>query len=185
MEEYKLIEGHENYSVSNFGNVRNNKTGKNLKGWITEKGYKRIELTGKRYYVHRLVAIGFIPNSNNKLFVDHINNDRTSNRVTNLRWVTHQENCYNTSITSKNKSGHKGVGWCKNLNKWRASIKHNQKSYHIGYFDKIEDAFLARQQKANELFGEFTNASERIVNLNINLPPSTKLNININVEGQH
>jgi hypothetical protein len=165
MEEYKLIEGHENYSVSNFGNIKNDKTGKNLKAWFNEKGYKIVELSGKRYKVHRLVAIAFVPNSHNKPFVDHIDNDRTNNRVANLRWVTNQENSFNTSITTKNTSGHKGVDWYKKLNKWRASIGHNQKSYHIGYFDKIEDAVLARQQKANELFGEFTNASERIVKI--------------------
>ncbi len=47
--------------------------------------------------------------------------------------------------------------------------------------DKNE-AIRVRQLKANELFGEFTNACEKIVNLNIKIPKNTKLNININIE---
>lgn len=51
--------------------------------------------------LHRLIAQTFIPNPENKPCIDHINTDRTDNRVENLRWVTHKENC-NNSIT-KNK----------------------------------------------------------------------------------
>ena len=47
--------------------------------------------------VHRLIALTFIPNPENKPQVDHINRDPKDNRVTNLRWVTAKENCANRS----------------------------------------------------------------------------------------
>jgi hypothetical protein len=183
MEEiYKVIKGYENYSVSNYGNVRNNKSGKILKASFDKYGYKKIDLNRKSVTVHRLVSQAFIPNPNNKKCVDHIDNDRANNNVNNLRWVTNQENNYNRSVTNNNMSGHKGIRWYKTRNKWRAEIMHNYKQYHLGYFDKLEDAVKARQEKANELFGEYTHHSERIVNLNIKIPPNTKLNINVTVE---
>jgi hypothetical protein len=183
MEEiYKNIKGHENYSVSNFGNVRNNKNGNILKAPLDKYGYQRLRINGKMFRVHRLVAETFIPNQDNKKCVDHIDNDRTNNNVNNLRFVTHQENSFNKSISKNNSSGTKGISYYKPTNKWVAHIMYNKKQYNLGYFDKLEDAILARQKKANEIYGEFTHSSERIVNLNIEIPKNTQLNINIKVK---
>jgi hypothetical protein len=60
-------------------------------------------------YIHRLVALAFIPNHENKRVVDHINRNRTDNRVENLRWVTHSENKVNTGLYKCNKLGHKNI----------------------------------------------------------------------------
>ena len=86
----------ENYSVSNLGRVRNDKTNHIIKPDKEEKGYCRlsVKIGGKRKHfpIHRLVAIAFIPNPNNKSQVDHIDNDKNNNRVDNLRWVSNKEN---------------------------------------------------------------------------------------------
>lgn len=109
MEEWKIIEGFENYSVSNKGNVKNNKRNKKLKPQIDDQGYKRVKLylNGKPYckQIHRLVALAFIPNPENKPCVDHIlpiMNGGT-NEVENLRWVTWKENS-NNELSIKNGS---------------------------------------------------------------------------------
>lgn len=95
--EWKLIAGFGGtYSVSNYGEVRNNKTGKLMKPRKNETGYLRINLTKngkpKCMRVHRLVAQAFIPNPENKLQVNHIDFNRENNCVSNLEWVTNQEN---------------------------------------------------------------------------------------------
>lgn len=65
-------------------------------------GYLIVDLSGILKSVHRLVAEAFIPNPENKPCVDHINGNRADNRVENLRWVSHKENCNNPNTKYKN-----------------------------------------------------------------------------------
>lgn len=65
------------------------------KGSLLKTGYRRVNLMGKVYLVHRLVAETFIPNPENKPFIDHINQIRDDNTIENLRWATVAENGYN------------------------------------------------------------------------------------------
>ena len=93
------------YSVSNMGRVRNNNTGNVLKPVDYGKGYTKVNLRygGKEHnrQVHRLVAIAFIPNPENKPQVNHKNGVHDDNRVVNLEWVTGEENrrhAYDTGL---------------------------------------------------------------------------------------
>ena len=83
------------YKISNFGRVKNNKN-RILKIGTHRDGYKQICLRkNKKQYtrkIHRLVAIAFIPNPDNKPVVNHIDEDKTNNRVDNLEWMTIKEN---------------------------------------------------------------------------------------------
>jgi hypothetical protein len=164
MEEYRKIKGFENYEVSNIGNVRNVETGRILKQSTDKKGYKKLGLRkdNVKYTsrVHRLVAEAFIPNPNNKQFVDHI--DNKSNNVNNLRWATSCENMHNRITNKNNTSTIKGVSFDNKCRKWYAYISFGGRKITIGYFDNLEDAKLARQKKAAELFGVFTNHIEKI-----------------------
>ena len=104
---WKTITDFPLYEVSDAGEVRNVVTGKMLKGGLNSHGYPRVMLYPgrKRMSVHRLVAVCFIENPENKPFVDHIDRDRTNNRITNLRWATQSENAQNTDYWVRKTDG--------------------------------------------------------------------------------
>ena len=77
----------------------------------------------KSYNIHRLVCRTFINNPDNKECVDHKNNDKTNNHISNLRFATSKENNQNSSIRLDNTSKVKGVNFDKKAKKWRAQIK--------------------------------------------------------------
>jgi hypothetical protein len=163
---WRDIKGYEGlYQISNLGNVRNTKTLRILKPRINTHKYKHIDLrrNGKRksLNIHRPIALAFIPNPENKLFVDHINNIRSDNSLKNLRWVSYQENNRNSSLSKNNTSRIKGVSFHKRRNRWYAHITINGKQMHLGYFQNIGDAKEARQRKAKELFGIYINKCEQ------------------------
>lgn len=78
--------------------------------------------------------------------VDHINRNRLDNRKINLRVVTQQENLQNKSVYKSNKSGYPGVKWNKKLGKWQVQITRNKKRVHLGVFDELQDAVVARKK---------------------------------------
>ena len=82
-----------NYQVSECGLVMNTRTGKILKPFNDWRGYHKVDVDGKQYKLHRLVASRFLPSpTEEKLVVDHIDHDRLNNNAYNLRWVTTKEN---------------------------------------------------------------------------------------------
>lgn len=83
------------YSISDNGEFRNDTSNKTLKPEIHHKGYLRISAHGvKPRFIHRLVAIHFIPNPDNLPQVNHIDGDKLNNNVSNLEWCTNKENSY-------------------------------------------------------------------------------------------
>ena len=103
------------YEISNIGTVKNLKTGKLLSTYVADKNkYRYVSLTVNhvqyRKTIHRLVAIAFIPNPENKPEVNHINCKKWLNWVGNLEWNTRQENADNAVKDGLMLSGSKQPG---------------------------------------------------------------------------
>lgn len=117
-EEWKPVVGYEGlYEVSNLGRVRsldrmswNGKSywlqkGKILNPGFDMYGYKYVNLykncNGKKYYIHRLVASAFIPNTDNLPVINHINEIKTDNRAENLEHCTQKHNMEHSGCIKK------------------------------------------------------------------------------------
>ncbi|EBN6978918.1 HNH endonuclease [Salmonella enterica] len=125
-------------------------------GWINGNGYLQTSVSGENVLVHRIIwemHNGKIPNG---MEIDHINHDRTDNRIENLRIVNHKDNHKNVSMQSNNKTGVCGVCFIERCNKFRASIKVDGVTIYLGYFSSIDDAKNARK-KANDRFNFHKN----------------------------
>ena len=162
---YVQIKDFPNYCVSNLGNIKYIKTNTILKQRFDKYGYKRVNLYDKNRKIltkrtHRLVIEAFKENVENKLCVDHIDNNRENNNICNLRYATHQENTRNSKIRKNSTSGIKGITYHKASNKWQARITIDGLEIHLGLFGNIEDAKLARVNKVKQVFGEFANKCE-------------------------
>lgn len=97
------IKNHPNYAISNLGRAKNLITEKELPKTDNGKGYERITLDAKNYYVHRIVAENFIGEIQKDDEIDHINCDKKDNKVSNLRIVTPKENMNNPLTVKKMK----------------------------------------------------------------------------------
>ena len=111
-------------------------------------GYIRIGIGGKLYYVHRLIMMAFVGESDQE--VDHINRIKTDNRFENLRYCTRTENNLNMDRVDNAKGCH----FDKRRNKWQSQIRINGKLKHLGMFDNEEDArqayLEAKDKHSNE-----------------------------------
>ena len=106
------------------------------------------------YLAHHLVWLlktGTYPEAD----IDHANGIRHDNRFSNLRLATRAQNNANATVPRHNRSGHKGVSWSTEKKRWKAEIKFDGVKHHIGYFEELEAAALAREKAAQKLHGEF------------------------------
>lgn len=115
-------------------------------------GYYVIGLKRKVYQAHRLAWLychGSFPDG----FIDHINRERSDNRLANLRVATRSQNGMNQTIHRDNRTGFKGV--YKALGRFGAQIKCDGRVRHLGYFSTAAEASSAYQAFASKQWGEF------------------------------
>jgi len=119
------VDNFPDYLISNEGKVWSKRRKIYLKEQTLKNGYKFIGLRKdnkqKNFLIHRLIGIHYIPNPENKPTIDHINRNRSDNRVENLRWATQKEQNENRKeycIRSDNSSGHKNISYCKRYKRW-------------------------------------------------------------------
>lgn len=105
-------------------------------------------------FMHRLIM-----SAPKGMQVDHINGNGLDNRKSNLRICTQSENNKNMFLSSKNKSGYKGVSWHKYANKWRATAKDKYKQVHLGLFENKIDAARAYDDYVVKNYGEFARTN--------------------------
>lgn len=112
----------------------------NKAGHIAGRGYLYIGFNGKVYSAHRLAWLyvyGQIPEND----IDHINGEKTDNRINNLRDVETVINCQNRrAARDGSRSGIMGASWHKRIGKWAAQIRIGGKPTHLGYFTTPEEA---------------------------------------------
>ncbi len=93
-----------------------------------------------KMYMHRAVLIRMGLRGAD---TDHIDGDKLNNTRRNLRPATRQQNIFNTGLRANNTSGHRGVQWCRDRNKWTAMIKINGKNIRLGRFNTKEEVAKA------------------------------------------
>ena len=107
--------GIDNYFVSNYGRIKKKEEIRKLKP--NAHGYIKIKINNKSYSVHRLVALVFIPNIENKEFVNHIDGNKTNNKLTNLEWATCLENNIHKINNNLSNTTKKVIQYDINMNK--------------------------------------------------------------------
>ena len=119
------------------------------------EGYVRIRLSemGDRFFAHNIIWEMFNEKVPSGMYVDHINGNRSDNRIENLRLVTKSQNCQNQKMHTNNKSGFKNVSWHSHRNKWVVSIQVKGKRKHLGHYDDLELADLVAQEARNKYHG--------------------------------
>ncbi len=111
---------------------------KMIKFSLNSCGYLHCEINKKMFLKHRLVIQAYnldfiISDSSKNNIIDHIDGNKQNNNITNLRVVTHQQNCMN-------RTRDKGYCWNKQRGKWLARIYVNGKSIHLGYHITEQEA---------------------------------------------
>ncbi len=105
----------------------------------------------KNYYIHRLIWL-WVYGEWPPMDIDHVNRDRTDNRLANLRLTTESQNIHNQP--ARNPVGLKGV-WQQKSGNWAAGITKDRKRVHLGTYDTPELAYEAYCRAADSLHGEF------------------------------
>lgn len=123
------------------------KIGSQAGGLNPVTGYLHVKVLKRNRLAHRI--IWDMHNPENIVLpgeeIDHINHDKTDNRIENLRKVSGAVNQRNRPQHCDNTSGITGVCWYKRYKCWRVQIRANGKPKHIGYFENFEDAVAARK----------------------------------------
>jgi hypothetical protein len=123
-------------------------------GATDSKGHRQIRFKMRLYLAHRLAWVmthGRWPDRE----IDHINRNRSDNRLSNLRECSHRENSANRSMYKNNKSGVLGVCYYPKYQKWVAYIRADGRHKSLGYFDSLEDAEKARKDAEATFYGKF------------------------------
>ena len=139
---------------------------------LTTAKYAQSVIDGDHIRLHR-----FILNAADDVLIDHINNNKLDNRTENLRISNSGNNSHNRKKNPNASSKYYGVSFEKKSQNWKSEIRKDNKRYNIGNFKTEQEAAIAYNKKATELYGEFAKLNiiepednsiiEQIANLQI------------------
>lgn len=122
-------------------------------GQLNKHGYYYVTFKQKRYRLHRLIYMyhhGEMP-----MFIDHIDNVPTNNKIENLRPATHKQNMQNMKKSKSNTSGVKNVSWSRAARKWCVRMTIENVHKHLGLFDDLELAELVAIEARTKFHKQF------------------------------
>jgi hypothetical protein len=122
-------------------------------GCVKPSGYAQCKLDGVYYYLHRLAWLyvyGNFPKS-----LDHINGNKSDNRITNLRLANQSENLMNKGVQINNTSGYSGIYFDAVMQKWASRVKVNGKYKYLGCYDTPDLAGGVCDAYRRKYFGVF------------------------------
>ena len=102
-------------------------------------------------------------------YVDHIDGNGLNNSRSNLRFATLSQNNMNQRMRPDNTSGHKGISWCPDREKYQVYVNIDRKRKSLGRYRTLEEAIYVRDQAVKEHYGEFARE-------NTSLPEDTQIN---------
>lgn len=173
-EKWEFVKGYEGlYTISNLGRVYGisryvsgvkNRWGSThtryVNGGIVKEGdngngYKTVKLSKdgkmKTYYVHRLVYEAFKGNIPNGLVIDHINDNKNDNSLSNLQLLTQRKNAEKATLKLNSTTPYTGVYKVKGYDRFSARIRIGKERIHLGYFSTPEEAHNVYQNKLNSI----------------------------------
>jgi hypothetical protein len=131
-----------------------------LAGHQNASGYIEIRFDRKNYQGHRVAWYLHTGEDPGVLQVEHIDTNRSNNKIDNLRLASSAQNSWNTGKKSGTTSKYKGVAFYARYGKWISQIRANGKTTHLGYFTDELEAHRTYCLAAVEMHGEFANFGE-------------------------
>lgn len=125
-----------------------------IAGAVMLNGYIAIGIKPKKYLAHRLAWFYHYGEWPEKM-LDHVNGNKSDNRICNLRPCDKSKNACNSKLQINNKSGVKGVCWHKAMKKWHVQLRFEGKQHNLGFFDSLEEAARFVRQAREQHHGEF------------------------------
>lgn len=132
-----------------------------IAGGLDKNGYWSIKFQGKRYLAHRLAWDITYGDLDPDKVIDHINHNRSDNRISNLRQITIAENNRNTTRKQESRIDEAGIWWCRRRKRYIAEITFNHKKVYQKSFTDIDEAINQRKAKLAEL-GFHENHGEKL-----------------------
>jgi len=124
-------------------------------GSLRSQGYIDVKINHEIFKAHRLAWALYYNQDPGGMQIDHIDQNKSNNKIVNLRLANHVSNGANAGPRKNNKLGVKGVHY--ERSKFKALIIKNAKKYHLGCYDTMEEASNVYCAAAEELYGKFAH----------------------------